>query len=133
MKTVYYKKDLVDSHEFSEIDFYFQDYIGFNYEKHDDYVEITDDRGEAEGYPIAINTLIHKLEEMRRQGATHVSLEYHMDHIGYLIDGWKVSRASEKEIEEFIQAQKTKKGKTIEMKKEELRRKLAELEKYDNI
>ena len=90
-----YKK-LIDKIEFSEIDFDLHRELGYDMEE--DYIDLIGDRGRADGYPIAIDRIIDKLNEMKSKGATHVELDYHCDHIGYLIDGYKLTEATEDEV-----------------------------------
>ncbi len=127
---VYYKQKLLDDTEISEIDIDFQDLLGFEWEKHDDYVNILpEEYGRAEGFPIDIDRMISKLEEMKKAGATHVGIEYHTDHIGYLIDAWKIEKASEKEVKLWKHKKEKDRKERIEATKQELQRKLEKLEK----
>lgn len=131
-KVIHFKRELIDSHEFSEIDFHLHDFIGYDYEKHDNYTDVTYDKhGKTGTYPIDIDVMIEKLKEMKGEGASHVSLEYHVDHIGYMIDGWKISTLSDKEVKEFHELKKKKVADKVEKRKKELEDELNKLNKID--
>ena len=95
---IYYTKVLVDDVEHSEIDMDLQILFGFNYDKHDDFVEIPQGYGDADGYPIAIDRMIQTLESMKTKGATHVEMNYHEGHIGYEISGYIIRPSTTEEI-----------------------------------
>lgn len=97
-KNIYYTQVLVDDVEHSEIDIDLQDLFGFDDEKYDDFVEIRQGYGGADGYPIAIDRVISTLESMKTKGATHVEMNYHESHIGYEISGYFIRPSTTEEI-----------------------------------
>lgn len=42
------------------------------------------------GYPEEIDIIIDMLENLKSNGATHISIDYHEDHGSYLIQGLKI-------------------------------------------
>ena len=57
-------------------------------------------------YPINIDVLLKHLEIAKKQGSNYVSIDYHTDHIGYIIEGLNISQSSEKEIDEHLNKEK---------------------------
>ena len=84
-------KKLIKRDETDELNFQLIDEFG-------EHKFISNDWGEAEGELININLLQTYIDQIKALGATHVSLEYHCDHITYLIDGYKLFEASKEEI-----------------------------------
>jgi hypothetical protein len=124
------KKNLVKDYSFSEIDFDLHEEFGFDHDVHDGFVEIGDGkRGSADAYPIKIDRMMDILQQMKNEGVTHVELDYHIDHIGYDITGWKIQLADQKEIDEVERKEKAHREKMN--KKKELLQQLADLEKED--
>lgn len=62
----------------------------------DDYLCINSEEVYYESYPISIDNVIKYLNIIKEKGSTHVTLEYHVDHDTYIIEGFK--HESEKEI-----------------------------------
>lgn len=112
------KKHIVDC-DFRGIDFDLHDEFGFNYDEHEEFVELQSGQGGADGYPIKIDRMIKALETLKEKGATHVELDYHCDHIGYEISGYKIELASQDQIAEWY---------TKRNKKNENSKKIAELQ-----
>ena len=63
-------------------------------------------RRNNDAYPINIDVLIKHLEMVKKQGANYISLDYHTDHIGYIIEGLDISQSSEVEINEYLNKEK---------------------------
>lgn len=93
------KKTAVYNKEISEIDFILQDELSTKEEK-DKYEDINVDITEVESkidadtdsYPLNIAILEKMLNEAKAKGATHVEIDYHCDHIGYIVSGFKIER-----------------------------------------
>lgn len=89
----------IDSFEFSEIDFDLYDEL-FTKEKVAEIYNSNKDHPsnyifnkrdpECDGEPINIDRLINKLNEFKNKGANYVALEYHCDHIGYILEAIKI-------------------------------------------
>jgi hypothetical protein len=75
---------------------------------------------------INIDTMIGELQQLKRDGATHVAIDYHCDHIGYDITGFLVKESTEEEITDYIFKKETKNQK--ESKRLNLLRQLKELD-----
>ncbi len=59
--------------------------------------------------PINIDKLITMLQGIKAsQNATHICIEPHIDHQGYLLQGCEVSKATGKEVEEYESKIKSK-------------------------
>jgi len=101
MKKVYVTKTHVDDFSVDELDFVLHDEFGFDYEVHDDFEVIRKGDGRNEGFPIKIDTMIEKLNKLKTDGATHVELDYHCDHIGYDVSVFEIRKSTEEEICEF--------------------------------
>ena len=127
-KDIYIKKSLIDNVSISELDFDLQDEFGFNYDDDDSqFREIMSDAGRADTYPVKIDVLMRILQDMKDQGATHVELDYHCDHIGYDISAFHISHATAEEIAEVNQRERLHREKM--QKRAELLRQLDELER----
>lgn len=100
----YIKQRLISKHEFSEIDFDLQEEFGFKYESDNgninDFIIDTDYRYDN-NYPIKIDRLINYLHDIKVMGITHVTIDYHVDHIGYVINGYEITKMNKEEIEEY--------------------------------
>ena len=97
---IYLTKKLISSVEVEEIDFDFYKEFKVDRENDDEvgFCKVNEEFGSADGYPININRIIHILEILKRKGSTHVAIDYHCDHIGYMIDGYEILKASDNEI-----------------------------------
>lgn len=92
-------KKTVYNVEISEIDFVLQDEFSTDNEK-EEFEDISLDITEAEsnitaytdGCPLKIETLEKMLADAKSKGATHVEIDYHCDHIGYIVAGFKIER-----------------------------------------
>lgn len=60
-------------------------------------------RNNNESYPIQIDTLIGILSELKENGSNYVAIDYHIDHVTYLIEGMKISQSTEGEINKFLE------------------------------
>jgi hypothetical protein len=74
--------------------------LGYDYETHDDYIEIGDVL-QTDGGLVNIETLINKLTEMRSHGATHVACDFHCDHVELDLYGVEYRLAKPEEIQAF--------------------------------
>lgn len=126
---VYIKQTLVEDHSVSELDFEMHREFGFDYDTHSDFVTIHDGYGQVDNVPIKIEDLENILKTMKEKGATHISLDYHCDHLGYEMSGYIIKGATPEEIDAFLGKKKARKEKS---KKEKIARLKSELEKLEN-
>lgn len=127
---IYVKKTHIADISVSELDIELNEAFGFDYDIHEDFVELQDKQGSADGHPIKIDQMIDILRGLKGNGATHVDLSYHCDHIGYDISGYKIELADQAAIDEFEEAKNRKLEKN--KKADELRQQLRDLENEDN-
>jgi hypothetical protein len=101
MEKIYLIKELIEDTGFSELDFVLEDDFGIDTEM-SCYDIIENKRGRADAYPIKIDDMIKKLEDLKQKGASYVEIDYHCDHIGYDISGFFIRKSTEEESKEFI-------------------------------
>jgi len=79
--------------------------------------------GESTTEPISIGMLENFVGEAKRLGATHIGLEFHVDHGGYLVDFVKMNKSTDGEIAAYekIAEDAIKTNKRIRELEEELR------------
>lgn len=95
----YVTKKLVGDESFSELDFTLQEEFGFDYDDGGDFQTIEIGNGNTDdAFPILLDTLIGTLQEMKENGATHVEIEHHVDHIGYDISAYNIRKSTAEEI-----------------------------------
>jgi hypothetical protein len=126
----YVIQQVVDLHETEDVDFWIQDQLGFNENKHDYTQYISKGKDPVlSACPINIDDLFKKLLEYKGKGVTHVSIEYHPDHITYILEALKMKPATEQEIEEYRQQAVGYQKEVVESKIKELEEKLDTLKK----
>lgn len=101
MKMIYVTKEVIDDICFEDLDIQLKEDYGFDYEDDTDYVEIKVGNPEVDNELINIDSLIIVLQDLKSIGTTHVSLDYHCDHHGYNITGYKVYHSTNEQIEKF--------------------------------
>lgn len=104
MDNIYVTKTLIETGEQSDLDFELYEEFGYDSETSDEFVKITKDDGDeyyAEAYPIRVDKLIEVLGELKKKGVTHVQLEDHCDHHGYLISGYEIRLSTTDEISSY--------------------------------
>lgn len=123
MKKVFLNKKLIEAFETDER--YYEDLareVGVTISESDEDVQvifIKEEFGNTEGNPVLIDVMINKLLEMKKAGATHVSVDYHCDHGSFEIDAFKISQSSKEEIEDhltFVESSKQL-AKTLEIQR----------------
>jgi hypothetical protein len=127
MKSLYLKIEHIVDKSIEELDHMIIEEFGFDEKVYDNVVEIKEGIADVNTEPININTLIESLNKMKMQGCTHVTLDYHFDHIGYDMSGFKITEATIAERDSFILESLRKKE--IEERKTRLRKELRDLEK----
>ena len=111
------KKNVNDSYESDDLD---------------DMVRIIDKGEGVDEYPIKISELRKILDDLEKEGCNYVSMYYNCDHPDYTFYGADVHVASESEISEFIEKEKNKKLKEVEVALKRYEEKTAELLKIAN-
>jgi predicted butyrate kinase (DUF1464 family) len=112
---MYITKEVIGDVEHSEIDFLIRDDFGFDYENDQVLVEIEVGNGDVRNEPISIDTLIESLQELKQKGSTHVALNYHTDHIGYEMTGYKIYLSTEEQINSYEEKLKIKREKELKL------------------
>lgn len=128
--TIYIKKTHIADESVSELDMVLRESFGFDYDTHEDFIELQDKQGHADGNPIKIDDMIQILQSMKRSGATHVEMNDQCDHIGYDISGYRIELADQESIEKYEMALQRKKTKA--KMADSLRQQLRDLENEDN-
>lgn len=127
MNTNSVKKFHIDDVSFSEIDFDLYDKFKLDTDLDDEnYPQFESDGKSANAeycYPVEIDSLIEKLNELKTKGANYCQIDYHCDHIGYDISGWLIRKVTQEDIDlensnlkEFAEKNKQKQIKDLEEK-----------------
>lgn len=116
VEKMYITKEVIENINHSEIDFLIQSEFGFDYETYDELVKIEVGNGDVRNEPINIDTLIDTLQELKQKGSTHVSLDYHCDHIGYEMTGYKIYLSTEEQISNYEEKLKIKREKELKLR-----------------
>ena len=51
-----------------------------------------------DSYPIKIDKLLSDLNNLKKKGANYVCIDYHTDHITYVIEGLNIQKSNDEEI-----------------------------------
>ena len=122
----YINKTLIRENSIDELHWVLNQEFG-NDDFESDLVIIENGNYDLDSHIINIDTMISELQKLKNEGATHVAIDYHYDHIGYDIAGFLVRESTEEEITDYISKKETKKQK--EQKRLELLRQLQELDR----
>jgi hypothetical protein len=98
---MYITKEVINDVEHSELDFILHSEFGFDYDTHSDFIELLKGNGDVTNEPISIDLMVKTLQELKEQGSTHVSLDYHCDHIGYEMTGYKIYHSTADQIKAY--------------------------------
>ena len=112
---MYITKEVIKDIEHSDINILIQSEFGYDYENDLELVEIEIGNGDVTNEPISIDLMIKTFQELKEQGSTHVSLDYHCDHIGYEMTGYKIYLSTEEQINEYEEKQKAIRVKQIKL------------------
>lgn len=128
MPNTYIVKKLVADASCSELDFVLQKEFDFEYDDESDFITIQKEHADtSEAHPVSIDYMIKKLQEFKKKGATHLEIEHHVDHIGYDMSGWKITKATKAEVDEHLN-----KGKKSKIKQEKIAKLQNEIERIKN-
>lgn len=125
---IYVNKKLVYENEITEIDFVLHDEFGYDYEKHEDFIIHTESEGYGESYPINIDSVIQELSKMKESGATHVEITYHCDHIGYIFEGYQITKLTESDVSQLKKNEETEAERLKRERIEDLKKQIQMLE-----
>jgi hypothetical protein len=125
----YINKTLIRENSIDELDWRLNQEFGID-DLGDDFenelVIIENGNFDLDSHIINIDTMIGELQQLKKDGATHVAIDYHCDHIGYDFAGFLVKESTEEEITDYIFKKETKNQK--ESKRLDLLRQLKELD-----
>lgn len=128
--TVYVVKEHVGDFERDELDFDLHSEFGFDYDECQGFVELTKGRGQVDDTaPIKIDDLLSIITELKSRGATHVCMDYHVDHIGYEFSGYRIELAEPAMVQAYEETQKREYEKRLAIQK--LKAEIAALEHED--
>lgn len=110
-KTIYVNQKLIQHYETEELDFVLSDEFGVNHDdESDDWTSIElielDRHYAPDGHIVKLDTILNAIQEMKEQGATHLKMDYHCDHISYQIAGYKLELADSAEMEKRAEAER---------------------------
>jgi hypothetical protein len=129
---IYIIKEHVGSFEHGELDYELSNRFGFEYEDGSSFIELEKGHGSVDNTPIDINTLLETITELKSRGATHVSIDYHCDHIAYELSGYYIQQADPSLVEAYEETSRIEEARRNKI--DLLKKELAELEnqKYGN-
>jgi hypothetical protein len=87
----------------------------FDYEE-DEIITFQDGYGSPDTQPILIDEMISTLQNLKEQGATHVEIDFHWDHLTYEIAAYEFSKASPEQIAKYEKAEAIKREKDNKIK-----------------
>ena len=121
---IYITKEVIENKEHSEIDFLIRDEFEIDYESDYELIELIQGKPDVINESINIDLMIKTLQELKEKGSTHVSLDYHSDHIGYEMTGYKIYHSTEEQIKDYEEklSNRRKKEKKLNGLLEEIRR-----------
>jgi hypothetical protein len=102
MEKIYVTKILLETDSETELDFENREKFGWEDWDKQDYFEIQKNYTDDGQEPIEIDKMIRILQNSKdRLGATHVNVEYHVDHHGYYFSIFKMRKSTQEEINEY--------------------------------
>ena len=100
-KNTYITVTKVKHTEVSEIDFDLHSKFKFDYENGGDFISIDGPGQSLDSEPVDISRMIKILADMKQKGANYVRIEYHVDHIGYEVEGLNIRKSNDQEISTY--------------------------------
>lgn len=127
MEKKYVHKILIAEKSIGDLDWLFLNEVGVD-ENCDEELEIIEQGNYGtDAHIINIDRMIAELYKLKHDGSTHVSIDYHCDHIGYDIAGFFVRKSTDSEIDDFEENKRLRNEK--EQKRLELLKQLQELDR----
>jgi len=110
-KTIYVNEKLIKQYETEDLDLALNQEFGVNYDdESDDWTSVKliklDRHYAPDGYIVKLDTILNAIQGMKEQGATHLRMDYHCDHISYQIAGYKLELADSAEMEKRAEAER---------------------------
>ena len=109
---MYITKKLIINEELSELDLDLGEKFKFDYENDDDFITLEKNTSKNDWYinttPIDIDVLDDLIKKFKKKGVTHIQMEHHGDHYGYIFSGVKIGLSSKQEIDDFNDVSKAK-------------------------
>lgn len=100
--TVYITAEVIENKEYSEIDILLQEEFGYNWDELDfEMYKIFNGKPDVINEPINIDLMIKTLQDLKEKGSTHISINYHEDHIGYEMTGYKLYHSTAGQIQSY--------------------------------
>ena len=134
MNSIFYKNQLIGAESFDSLDFELQEEFGFDYDAHDDFVEIKEGFGGKiicntwEASPVKIDKLIEMLLSYKEKGADYVEIEDNPDSHGYDLSFFKIAKATEGDIKKLYSKRKAAQTKAKKQQIKDLKDRLKRLE-----
>ena len=106
----YYTKIYINQMESNDVVDSIHEIAGYDYEVHNQCREITDNNHDfkysftTDVRPLEIYELRKMLDQAETLGATHVSINYHGDHVTYNVDGFLFRASTQEEINMVLSA-----------------------------
>ena len=119
-KNIYVTNEHILNEELSELDLELYDSFNFDYD-HQEFIEIekrkTNDWWYINNSSLDIEKLSKLIKKFKKKGVTHIQMEHHGDHHGYIFTGVKIELSTESEILEYNLKLLKYKNKESEIKK----------------
>lgn len=135
MENIYYTSELIGTESTSDLNYLLQDSLGFDYDSHDDFIEIR--RKSFKGYntyestPFLIDTLISLLMDAKSKGANYVEIENGVDSRGYDMSFLKIDPATQQDIESYKDKKEREAKAEREMRRKRLEDEIKRLTEYE--
>ena len=117
INNIYYTLLLKDSIELSGLDFilYNEIFGDFDFDMSFPYKLCDENNKHIKNYPIKIDTIIDRLEYMKKNGANYISINYESNNYAYNIDSYEIYASSESEIKAHLDDKQAKQEKYNKM------------------
>lgn len=100
---------LIDKIEIDDVNHELRTEFGFySADDTNEFIVTNEETSYHESEIVNIDTLINSLETLKKMGSTHVSVDWHCDHLSYELYGYAVNYAEDHEIEDYQNKQKLK-------------------------
>lgn len=116
---IYITKKVIRNMETEELDFEIMEQFGDPNE--DDFDIIEYGVSKADAAPIKISSMMEILTDLKEQGATHVEIEFHVDHQSYILSSSNIALSTKEEAEAYLSkkmSQTEKLSKIAELQKQ---------------
>lgn len=97
-----------------------------------DIIFLVNEHGRADGEIIPIDEMMEHLKELKRMGSTHVALDWHCDHLTYVMSGYHLLHATPEQIDDHLKRISDAKALVKKVEIEQLEKRLNELKNEKN-